>query len=78
MFLWISGSLISSKIMFFDVLEVQGHPQSDSGSIWDHSFFYHFFKNFLKKKPQNDDLESCFSICLINRFEVCDMQSALK
>ena len=36
MFLWISGSLISSKIMFFDALEVQEHPQSDSGSIWDY------------------------------------------
>ena len=29
MFLWISGRLIESKIILFDVLEAQEHPQSD-------------------------------------------------
>ena len=32
-FFVVSGSLIQSKMMFFAVLEPQGHPQSDSGSI---------------------------------------------
>ena len=32
-FFVVSGSLIQSKMMFFYVLEPQGHYQSDSGSI---------------------------------------------
>ena len=31
------------KMMFFNVLEVQGPPQIDFGSIWETSFFHHFF-----------------------------------
>ena len=38
--------LIYCFIMFFDALEVQEHPQSDSGSIWDHLFFHHFHHYF--------------------------------
>ena len=38
------------KLMFFDVLEIQGPSQIDSGSIWEESFFhenFHFFdRNF--------------------------------
>ena len=60
--------------MFFDALEVQEHPQSDSGSIWDHSFFMIFLTLFAR----SGDLWSSFSICLINSLEVCDMQSAFK
>ena len=30
------------KMMFFDVLKVQGPSQIDFGSIWETSFFHHF------------------------------------
>ena len=44
--------------MFLDALEVQEHPQSDSGSIWDHSFLHHFFKKILKNCARN--VGQCF------------------
>ena len=40
------GGLYGCSMMYFDVLELWEPSWNDSGSIWDHSFFHHFFSKF--------------------------------
>ena len=62
-----SGWLI---LMFFDVLKLPGPSQNGPGSIWDRSFFDHFFIIFLKSLTQKVNLVSCLHPLRINRFEI--------
>ena len=72
------GGLYGCFIMYFDVLELWEAALNDPGMILNEFWKLQKIMIFLKFFRQNDDLCPSFSICLLHRFEVCDVESPSK